>query len=339
MKASRVTAPGQFVIENVADPKPRTDQVLIESLFVAICGSDIYVLHHMPADAYPKETGTTGHEMVGVVRQFGSTVTGLEPGELVLGLSPDHTAMSELYCAQAENSLRLPQGRTPEEFLMAQQLGTVIYACRRLPDISGKTALVVGQGSAGLFFNSMLKRLGAKTVIATDLEQARLDLSASFGADRAFINGEIDPVSIAAEMTGGELADIVVEATGEPDAINLTPKLVKERGVILFFGVPHQQTFPFDYFSFYRKYAHTITNSGAMGQKDKGMFVEALDLIAAGDIPAGRMITHRLPFDRLGEAYSLAQNRTDGAVKVIVEMPGAPAYRNKVIDPPQGDCE
>lgn len=331
MKASRVIAPGRFIIESVADPEPDSNEVLIEPLFLAICGSDIYVLNHLPPELYPRETGTTGHEMVGVVRRLGSKVTGLVPGELVLGLSPHHTAMSELYCAQAENSLRLPRGRTPEEFLMAQQLGTVIYSCRRLPDISGKTALVVGQGSAGLFFNSMLKRLGAKKVIATDLEQARLDMSAAFGADHTFINREIDPVSVAAEMTGGEFADIVVEATGEPSAINLAPKLVRKRGTILFFGVPHEQSFVFDYLSFYRKYAQTITNSGAMEERQKDMFVEALDLIAAGDIPAGRMITHRLPFDRLGEAYSLAQNRTDGAVKVIVEMPGAPAYRNKVL--------
>ncbi len=331
MKASRVVAPGEFVIEDVPNPKPGNSQVLIEPLFLAICGSDIYVLHHMPTDTYPKEVGTTGHEMVGIIRELGNGVADLGTGDLVLGLSPDHTAMSELYCAQAENALKLPKGRTPEEFLMAQQLGTVIYACRRLPDISGKTALVIGQGSAGLFFNTMLKRLGARTVIATDLEKARTDMSATFGADYAFVNRNIDPESILAEINGGELADIVVEATGEPAAINLAPTLVRQRGIILLFGVPHQQKFTFDYFSFFRKYAHTITNSGAMNHPEKDMFTEALKMIAHGAVPAGAMISHRFPFSRLTDAYSLARSRHDGAVKVIVEMPGAAAYRNKII--------
>jgi L-iditol 2-dehydrogenase len=331
MKASRVIAPGHFVIENVPNPIPRNGQVLIETLFLAICGSDIYVLDHMPAETYPKKSGTAGHEMVGIVRELGGGVSGLEKGELVLGLSPGNCAMSEFYCAQAEDALRLPSGKTLEELLMAQQLGTVIYACRRLPDLSGKTALVIGQGSAGLFFTMMLKRLGASTVIATDLEKVRLDLSLSFGADKTFVNRDIDPVSALADMTGGRLADVVVEATGEPEVINLAPNLVREKGIILLFGIPHQEKFTFDYFSFFRKYAHTISNSGAMDQPEKDMFTEAIDMIAQGVVSVDGMLTHRLPFSRLGEAYSLARTRHDGAVKVVVEMDGAPAYRNTVL--------
>jgi threonine dehydrogenase-like Zn-dependent dehydrogenase len=330
MRASRVVAPGEFVIEEVPDPVPGAGQVLIKPLFLAICGSDIYVLRYMPEDTYPKDPGTTGHEMIGTVKAIGPGVNALEVGDLVLGLSPDHTAMAELYCAEKENVFKLPAGKTPEELLMAQQLGTVIFSCRRLPDLTGKAAMVVGQGSAGLFFDAMLKRLGARRVYATDLEPARLKLSASFGADGVFLNRGVDAVEELRELTGGALADLVVEATGETDAINLAPNLVEPRGTILFFGVPHKERFEFNYFDFFRRYANTITSSGAMNESDKSMFTEALQMIAEGAVPAASMVTHRFPFDRLADAYELARNRSDGAVKVVVEMPGADGYVNRI---------
>jgi threonine dehydrogenase-like Zn-dependent dehydrogenase len=47
----------------------------------------------------------------------------------------------------------------------------------------------------------------------------------------------------------------------------------------------------------------------------------ALGLIAAGDIRVEPMITHRLPFSQVQEAYELARTRSDGVIKIIVEMP------------------
>ena len=49
---------------------------------------------------------------------------------------------------------------------MAQQLGTVIFGAKRLPNLLGQTCVVMGQGSAGLFWNFVLKHLGADRVIA-----------------------------------------------------------------------------------------------------------------------------------------------------------------------------
>lgn len=332
MKASRIVAPGEIVFEEVPDPSPGKDDVVIRTIFLATCGSDIYVLHHAPAAAYPMASGTTGHEMVGIVAAVGSDVSTVEEGDFVLGLAPSHTAMCELFRVDAKNAFKLPRGRTLEEYLMAQQLGTVIYSCDRLPDIEGVTAIVIGQGSAGLFFDFMLKQLGAKTVIAMDLEETRIALSPSFGADYAFLNRDVDPVTKVKNLTSGKMADLVVEATGEIDAINLAAHLIREQGRLFFFGIPHQRTFLFDYDTFFRKYANTISCSGAMGQSDKSMFTRALSLIADGKVPASELTTHRFPFHDLSSAYKLAKSREDGAVKVIVEMPGSEVYRDRVVE-------
>ena len=93
---------------------------------------------------------------------------------------------------------------------MAQQLGTVIYAFKNLPNIIGKTIVVVGQGSAGLWFNFVLKRLGAKKIIGIDKHDHRNKMSKSFGATDFVNNIKNNPIETVKELNNGKLADIVV---------------------------------------------------------------------------------------------------------------------------------
>ena len=331
MKASQVVARSEVRLVEADEPTFGSRDVLIKPLFVAICGSDLYRLHYSPEDGYPQPVGSSGHEMVGLVVQTGSEVTRIQPGDKVLGLVVAHDAMQELCVLDEHFVIKLPPGRTMEEYLMAQQLGTVLHSCGRLPNMVGKTAVIVGQGSAGLFFTAMLKRMGVRTVIAMDLEEARLRVSEEFGADEIIINRDIDPVERVRELTDGAMADLVVEAAGEVETINLVSRLIRLRGQIVFFGIPHKQEFVFDYWSFFRSYASSYSFSGAMEADDNRVFRMALDLISVGDIRVDGMITHRYTIEDVVAAYDRARFREDGAVKVLVELPGAEEYRNTVL--------
>ncbi len=323
LRAVRITGPGRFEFVEIEPPRPGPGQVLVRPLYLAICGSDIFKLHYESVDSYPRPVGTTGHEMVGVVESIGEGVGGIEAGITALVLAPDHDAMSERFVAEAEWVLPLRDNRSPVEYLMAQQLGTVIYACRRLPSLVGMSAAIVGQGSVGLFFAAFLKRLGVARIIAMDVVSDRLRLSKSFGVDEAVNNRSSDPERAVREFTAGAMADIVVEAAGEVSSINLAPNLVRPHGIVVLFGIPHEQRFEFDYWSFFRRYATTITSGGAMLEPEKRSFRLALDLIDSGAIDVGSMVSHRIPFDRVGEAYEIARTKRDGAQKVVVIMPGA----------------
>ncbi|MBT3275918.1 MAG: zinc-binding dehydrogenase [Spirochaetales bacterium] len=322
MKASRVIAPGKIEIGEIPDPIPGPGEIVIRPRLLSLCGSDQYHLHYFPPESYPHQWGTSGHEMIGVIEAIGPDVKSLEIGEIVLGLAPRHTAMCELFKTENGNAVKLPEGAPIEELLMAQQLGTVIFALEKLPNLIGKTAVVIGQGSAGLFFDAMLKRLGVEKVIATDLEEPRLALAPSFGADDTFINTSDNAKAQVAEFTNGTMADLVIEAAGEIETINLAAHLVRKRGRILFFGIPRQETFMFNYAAFFRAYADVVSSSGAMDEPDKRVFRAALNLIATRKIPAGAMITHRFPFAELEAAYEIAGSRRDGAIKALIEMPG-----------------
>ena len=294
MKAARIVRPGEVAFVEVQANTPGPGEVIVRPICLSLCGSDITHYRYLSEDSYPQPAGVSGHEMIGIVEAVGNGVSGIVPGEPALTLSPDQNAMTECYCTKAEYVLPLPEGPSFEDLLMAQQLGTVVYSARRVPNIVGATAAIIGQGSAGIFWAQMLRRLGCRRVIVMDLRDARVEAGRRFGADLSFNNGKRDPKEAVAESTGGLGADIVVEAAGEADATNLAARLVRERGILYYFGIPRSRSFVFDYATFFSSYAMTFSTSGSMREPGKGSFRVALDLIARGDVDVRGMVTHRV---------------------------------------------
>jgi L-iditol 2-dehydrogenase len=321
MLAAQVVSRGEINIISAKKPDALPGYALVRTMILSICGSDLHRLYYLPDDEYPLVPGTTGHEMIGVVEAVDTPGSKVTVGDVVLALAPNDNAMAEYFLAATEDILPIPEGSELERMLMAQQLGTVIHACKRLPDLTGKDAAVIGQGSAGLFLDFMLRRLGMKRVIALDLEEARIVAARKFGATNTVHVPSADPYQAIIDITDGQLVDLVVEAAGEPDAINLTPKLARIYGHLLFFGVPRLRTFPFDFYTFFRKYCSTTSISGTAKEPGRVSVRSALNMIAAGEVDVAPMITHRFPFERVREAYELARTRRDGVIKIIVEMP------------------
>src|SRR5215212_11021 len=152
MKAVQVVARGKAEFVDVPVPELRPGHVLVRTRRLSLCGSDIRMLHFAPDDAYPFPPGTTGHEMVGVIEAIDSPESALRAGDAVLTLAPSHQAMAEYFLAPLEHVIPLParecDGISIEHLLQAQQLGTVLFACQRLPNLMDKTVAVIGQGSA-----------------------------------------------------------------------------------------------------------------------------------------------------------------------------------------------
>ena len=191
MKAVQIIARGKPVFVDAPKPtlQPRTG--LVRSLRLSLCGSDVRHLHYLPAERYPTATGETGHEMVGVVEAIDPHNGSVQPGDRVLCLAPDHRAMCEYYLAPIDRLLPLDPATPLEHSVQAQQFGTVLYAARVLPDLRGKTVAVIGQGSAGLWFNFALQQRGAAKIIALDLKAYRLAYSQRFGATHTIHNADI----------------------------------------------------------------------------------------------------------------------------------------------------
>ena len=324
MKAVQVVARGQAEFVDVPEPTVRSGHVLVRTSYLSLCGSDIQMLHYAADDSYPFPVGTSGHEMVGIIEAVGDADSQFKVGDAVLALAPGHRAMCECYLAPYEHLVPLPVGKKPlEVMLQAQQLGTVLYASRCLPNLVGKNVVVIGQGSAGLWFNFQLRGMGAKQVVALDIEDFRLERSQSFGATMAVNNAKQEPVEATRDAFAGELADLVVEAAGETDAINLSIDLVRKFGDILFFGYPRAQTFPVNFDRLYHKCCRATTIVGANDEPNLTSMSLALALINSDIVDAECLITHRMHFSETIEAYEMHKMRHDGAVKIVLEMPGA----------------
>ncbi len=115
-----------------------------------------------------------------------SRCPGFEPGDRVLTVPHfvDGRCMAEYQALPGSFCIRLSDKAPLSHLLMAQQLGTVIYALRRHQlDLIGQDVAVIGQGSAGAFFTFLLKRAGARSVLVTDKSPARLAYSRHLGAD------------------------------------------------------------------------------------------------------------------------------------------------------------
>ena len=328
MKAIQVISRGQAKFVDVEEPNVAPGHAVIRTSHLSLCGSDIQMLHYAAEESYPFPPGTTGHEMVGVVEQVGDASCSLRVGDRVLCLAPGHRAFCELYLAPVEHLVPLPSGKPMDILLQAQQLGTVIYALKHISDVRDKSVAVIGQGSAGLWFNFCLKRAGANRVVAMDVDNNRLERSKVYGADFAFNNAEDDPASTLQSQFGGQLPDLVVEAAGEVDSINLSTELVRKFGDILFFGYPRAQEFSFRFDELYHKCCRATTIVGASNEPGVKSMHEAVQLVANGEACAESLITHRVSFDNAIDAYEMHRTRADGAVKIVVAMPGAVVNEN-----------
>jgi L-iditol 2-dehydrogenase len=305
----------------VPAPVATAGEALIRPLKLSLCGSDILYYKYLPADHYPMRPGSSGHEMVGIVEKLNGELPGIKEGDMALVIAPEQEAMAEHYVAPLRHILRVPQHLAPEHIVQAQQLGTVIYASKQLPNIVGQDVAVIGQGSAGLWWNFVLHRLGARRVVALDIQQHRLQLSQRYGASHTLHNATRDPVEALKDIFEGKLADVVIEAAGSTGAINLAIKLVQDYGLILQFGVPHEERFEVDYRPMFRKCVTLTSIVYASREANHSSTRQAIDTIAAGIIDVAPVITHHFPFEQVLEAYQLQQSKDQDAVKIVIDMP------------------
>jgi L-iditol 2-dehydrogenase len=262
----------------------------------------------------PWAPGYPGHEGIGHVVE--SKADGFAEGDLVLAVpnAAIGRCMAEYQRLQAVTAVKLD--RHPdlpvEELLMAQQLGTVIFALRRYPtDVAGKT----------LFFCHLLKAAGAARIIVADLSAHRLALSAGFGADVTLQAGVDDVRSAIMDLTGGVGADYTVEAVGTRTTLAQSIELAAPDSKLLWFGLPDaKEPVPISFQKFFRKRLTAQTVYGAQHEPGLVSFRVALDMIARRTINVRPLLSHILPIEQVGHAFELAHSRDDAAVKVSVKF-------------------
>jgi threonine dehydrogenase-like Zn-dependent dehydrogenase len=304
-----------------SDPSLPGD-IIFQPEITCLCGSDLpYFDGNFDGEvaAYPRQPGHSLHEMVGTV--IATNGKKFKAGDKVLSVPINQVGLFERFIVSEARAIPVDTRVTAEEAMLAQPLGTVIFALKKLPSLLDKDVVVLGQGPIGHLFNLCLRNLGAREIIGIDKLDSRLKLSRLHGATHTVCSSRDDPVEAVRQMTNGVGPDIVIEAVGHADqAFNLCIDLSRKGGQLLYFGVPPKEVHGIRWLDLFVKNLTVYTSVNPDFGRD---FPLAMRWIGEGRMNVSTVITHRYPLVRMQEAFETFRDRRDGALKVVVQFPTA----------------
>jgi len=317
MRAGQITARGRIELVQAEDSRrPLADGEVIVALETGcLCGSDIPYFSE-PQERYPLPVGLSLHEIIG--RVIDSASRAFQVGDRVLAMPLGLRGLFEHLTIADDRLVRIEAGMSNDAAVLAQPMATVLSALSKLPGLIGATVIVVGQGPIGLLFNACLSSLGAQRIIGIDVLEARVAKSCECGATDAICARGGDAVEAVRRLTGGAMADLVVEAVGhEEQAFNLCVELCRDGGRLLYFGVPPETLHDVAWNAAFRK---SLTIHMSVPDDLRPFVKIALRSIRQGRIDPSRLMTHRYPFADLQRAFEAYRDRRDGVLKVLLDF-------------------
>lgn len=323
MLSSHLVAPGRIELIDVPEPElapvstlaSGAGEIIFQPETTCLCGSDLPYFNG--TDEWEIELGHSLHEMIGTVTATNGKRW--KPGDRVLAVPVMQQGLRERFVLDETRTIPIATNIPEEHALMAQPLGTALFALKKLPNLLDKTVAVVGQGPMGQLMNAALSNMGARAIIGIDLLESRLAVSPQMGATATICNQHTEPVAALKDILDGELPDIVIEAVGHADQqFNLCVDLCREGGNILVFGVPPETI---DQVRWRDLLFKNITVNTSINPDFKRDFPLAMQLLAEGRIDVTPIITHRFPLSEIQQAFELFRDRREGVIKVIVEFP------------------
>jgi threonine dehydrogenase-like Zn-dependent dehydrogenase len=330
----------EFVTEPV--PQPTGTQVLINTHAVGLCGSDmsLYKSTYQGPQNYPI---FFGHEWSGTVTALGPQVTKVQPGDKVTGDCSIYCGHCQFclddknLCQNIEKFGITINGASRQYFLQDEQyvyradpsanldlvalsepLAVGAHAVRRVQsvrsDLAQEKILVLGGGTIGLSCFFALKALaGCQHVELFDLIESRMQRAQRLGAaplsDVAKEESDGDDYG---SLYSGQGYDAIFETTASPVAFGRAVNLVRPLGTIMTLGFLPSVTFSMKTITL--KAACIMGSMGGTGE-----FETVLDFILQHPQMAGELITHRVPYTQVENAFAVASERQH-AMKVLVQF-------------------
>ena len=321
MRAAVAVDLGIIRCEEVRMPAIAGNEVLVRTIAASICGSDLHMLDTGWAmRAFPAMPGHPGHEAMGQVVQ--SRSNRIAEGDIVLTTPHiwNSRCFAEYQAVDDAHVLKLSSDVDVDTITLSQQLGTVVYAAKRLPStLQGQSCVVIGQGSAGLFWDFQLKLLGAEKIFSVEPLSWRRKLGLRYGVDQAIDVTGKEAVDAVNDMTGGIGADLVIEAVGSTETLSQAFHFVRDEGSVVLFGLPESENpVLFDYSQMFKSRANAFTVLGSQDEVGLKSYAEAVRLISSGQIDVAPIISHRVNIADIDQAFEVARERVDGAVKIGV---------------------
>lgn len=324
-------------IEEMPVPEINDKELLVKVHSSGICGSDVMEWYRIK-----KAPRVLGHEITGDIVEVGGNVKKYRDGDRVF-VSHHVPCNSCKYCLNGQHTLCdtlhstnfypggfaeylkvpeinvdrgvfiLPRGISYDEGVFIEPLACVVRGTQIARMEPGQNVLVVGSGISGLLHIKLARALGVDRVIATDIEEYRLQKAKEMGADTV-INAKEDVPEQLKKYNNGELADMVVLCVGVPSAVRQAIQSVNRGGTILFFAPTEPGVhIPFPLFDLWNN-GVTMVSTYAGSPKD---ITEAIYLIKSKKVEVEDMITHKLPLSEAAKGFKIVARARD-SIKVII---------------------
>lgn len=325
-------------MQDVAMPDYGVNDVLIKIGKTAICGTDIHIYAWDDwAQATIPVPMTVGHEFYGEIVAVGSEVHSLKPGQRVSGeghLTCDTCrncragrrhlcrntqgvgvnrpgCFAHYLSIPATNVIALPDDITAEQAAILDPLGNAAH-CALSFDVVGEDVLVTGAGPIGIMAVAILRHIGARHIVITDVNDYRLDLARQMGASIAVNVKEQSLQSAMATLNMKEGFDVGLEMSGNPQAFNDMVNSMSHGGKIAILGIPPQKT-AIDWNQVIFK---GLLLKGIYGREMYETWYKMIAMLQSG-LDVSKVITHRFPVSQYQQAFEMMSLGQTG--KVILD--------------------
>jgi L-iditol 2-dehydrogenase len=342
MRALLLTEYKHLEVADVSEPEAGPNDVLVQVRACGICGSDIHGYDGSSGRRIPPLV--MGHEAAGEVVGVGDNVTRFHVGDRitldstvscgccdycrggksnlcderrVLGVScgtyRQHGAFAERIAVPQHICYPLPASLPFEHAAMIESVAVAVHAANRSRVALGDTAVVVGTGMIGLLVVQAIRLVGCSQVIAVDLVPSRLRMARELGADVGLRADQCDVPEEVQKLTGGQGADIVLEAVGITSTIRTAVECARKGGWLTLIGniSPHVEI-PLQ--SIVTRELSVFGSCASAGE-----YPTSIELLERQLIKVGPLITATAPLEEGAAWFHRLYRGEPGAMKVILQ--------------------
>lgn len=333
----KVTSMDDIEIEEVPTPTAAPGHVVVRSVVVGVCGSDMHAaLGNHPFIDLPYQPG---HEAVGVVTEVGEGVTSVKAGDRIViepNLACGHCpqcaagrynicstlevfgcqtpgALADFFAIPAHRVHVLPDSMTYLEAAFIEPLATPVHAVAKAGDLTGRTVAILGAGPIGLLVLVAAAAAGAARIVVSDLLASKRERAQRVGATGVVDGSQPDSVAAAKAVLGGD-ADVVFDCVSRGSSLAQAVDLVAKGGQIIVVGVGLSGTTPVRIDLVQDR---ELRIEGALMYTEPD-YATAFRLIGAGAVPVDDLVTAVFPFEESAQAFRTSTDPEQ--VKVLVSM-------------------
>jgi len=315
-KRAYLVEPRKFELYEV-DEEPGDGQVMIK---IAACGLCNWELNFWDGtlnfQGYPHKLG---HEFSGEVVAVGPGCRNLKTGDKVSAVDRGFGGFAG-YRVTNEAACEKLADEVDPKYAMGEPQKCILTVLRATAPEAADFGVILGCGPMGMWCIQALAGNLLAGIIAVDIDQTKLDMAKGFGATHIINSIENDVVEQIREITGGHMADFVIEGTGIPSLLNDAQDYLKVgRGSRLVLMSSHHGPCPeFDFRKAIDRGMEIIVAHPPMAQSESDDFRRAVNYINNGVFKNKELVSHEFKLSEIQKAFETLEHKPADFMKGIV---------------------